>query len=59
METLSDEEKELVKTEASVNYFKFGDERMVPSYKTVKIQAEVFIFTEVIKGDVPLLLSKG
>ena len=59
METLSNEEKEFVKTEASVNYFKFGDGKMVPSYKMVKVQTEVFILTEVIEGDVLLLLSKA
>ena len=63
IETLSNEEKKLVTTEPSLTYFKFGDGKMFPSYKTVKVPAEivgkVFIVTEVIEGDVPLLLSKA
>ena len=64
IETLSNEEKEFVKTEPSLTYFKFGDRKMVHSYKTVKVPTEivgkkVFIVTEVIEKGVPLLLSKA
>ena len=41
IETLSNEEKELLTTEPSLTYFIFGDGKMFPSYKTVKLPAEI------------------
>ena len=63
LNSLSTEDKKLVKTEDSSTKFRFGSGDPVPSIKRVIMPAEIsgkkiFIRTEVVECDLPLLLSK-
>ena len=63
IDSLNEKDKNLIEYRKSGNKFKFGDGNKVCSQQLVKIpavigQSEVFIETDVIDKDIPLLLSK-
>ena len=63
IDTLDEKDKDLIVYSASNNKFKFGDGNKVCSQHLVKFlsligQKEVFIETDVVNKDIPLLLSK-
>ena len=63
IDTLDDKDKNKIVYKESSNRFKFGDGNKVCSQQLVKIpaligQTEVFIETDVVDTDIPLLLSK-
>ena len=63
IDSLNEKDKNLIEYRKSSNKFKFGDGNKVCSQQLVKIpavigQSEVFIETDVVDKDIPLLLSK-
>ena len=63
IDSLNDEEKDKIVYKTSNNKFKFGDGEKVCSQQLVKIPAvigktSVFIETDIVNKDIPLLLSK-
>ena len=63
LETLNSDDLKQVKEEETHSSFKFGDGNGMKSVKKVTIPAKIagvniYIVTEVIDGDLPLLLSK-
>lgn len=64
IDSLSDSDKANVVEEKSSKLFKFGDSKMIPSIKKVKVpiwigDKKILLNTEVIRYDIPLLLSKA